>query len=151
MSALRVVAAVSSEETRSALYAQLRALGFVDFNGVLLELSDAVSICRNDAPDVLIVDMTGRELDAELFMQTISMDPDTPTTIFALHKSLDHDIIVQAVKHGAREFIQYPEEADKLDMALKKYLAVISRKSMMPEPKVREQEGLSRFFPPKAA
>lgn len=149
MQALKVVAAASSEETRSALYAQLRALPFVEFNGVLLELSDAAAICQQDAPDVLIVDLTGRELDAELFMKSISMDPDQPTTIFALHRSLDHAIIVQAVQHGAREFIQYPDEAEKLDIALKKYFAVISRKFSQSEAKAREPGRLISVFSAK--
>ncbi len=127
MQNLKVVAVASSEETRSALYGQLQGLGFIDFEGVLLELSDTAHKCQETNPDVIIVDMTGRELDAGLFMQTIGMNPEHPCTLFALHNKLDHQTIVDAVQSGAKEFVQYPDETEKLEQALRKYLSMINR------------------------
>ncbi len=135
MQNLKVVAVASSEETRSALYGQLQELGFIDFEGVLLELSDTAHQCQKVNPDVIIVDMTGRELDAGLFMQTIGMNPEHPCTLFALHNKLDHQTIVDAVQSGAKEFIQYPDETEKLEQALRKYLSMINRGSVSFESK----------------
>ncbi len=140
MQNLKVVAVASSEETRSALYSQLQGLDYIDFDGVVLELSDAAMKCQQAAPDIIVIDLTGRELDGGLFMQTISMNPDSPCTIFALHRTLDHQTILDAVKNGAKEFIQYPDEEEKLELALRKYLAMINRGKQEPsQPKEKGQ------------
>jgi pilus assembly protein CpaE len=127
MNTVKVVAVASSEETRIALYNQLQTLDFVEFNGVYIELSDAVRECQQVAPDVIIVDTTARELDAGLFMQAISMNPENPCVIFALHREMDISIFKEAIRQGAQEFIQYPEDTKSLEVALRKHLALMSR------------------------
>jgi pilus assembly protein CpaE len=127
MNNIKVVAVASSEETRIALYNQLQTLDFVEFNGVYIELSDAVRECQQVGPDVIIVDTTARELDAGLFMQAISMNPENPCVIFALHREMDINIFKEAIRQGAQEFIQYPEDAKSLTVALRKHLALMSR------------------------
>ncbi len=127
MKSLRVVAVASSEGTRVTLYNQLQPLDFVNFKGVYLELSDAVRECQDIAPDVIIVDTTGRELDAGLFMQAISMNPESPCTIFALHNEMDISIFKDMIRQGAKEFIHYPTDRDALELALRKHLAFLSR------------------------
>lgn len=125
MDSLKVVAVASSEESRKALYGQLQKIGFVEFDGVYIELSDAVRKCQEFSPDVIIVDLTGRELDAGLFIQAIGMNPENPCVIFALHREMDLDIFKEAVRQGAKEFIQYPEDPQSLDTALRKHLALL--------------------------
>jgi pilus assembly protein CpaE len=127
MNTVKVVAVASSEETRIALYNQLQALDFVEFNGVYIELSDAARECQQVGPDVIIVDTTARELDAGLFMQAISMNPENPCVMFALHREMDISIFKEAIRQGAQEFIQYPEDAKGLEVALRKHLALMSR------------------------
>ncbi len=127
MDSLKVVAVASSEETRKSLLNQLQQCGFVEFDGVYIELSDAVRKCQEFGPDVIIVDLTGRELDGGLFIQAIGMNPENPCVIFALHKEMDLDIFKEAVRQGANEFIQYPEDSQSLDTALKKHLSLLSR------------------------
>ncbi|HEY9746366.1 MAG TPA: AAA family ATPase, partial [Oculatellaceae cyanobacterium] len=127
MNTVKVVAVASSEETRIALYNQLQSLDFVEFNGVYIELSDTLRECQQVNPDVIIVETTGRELDAGLFMQAISMNPENPCVIFALNREMDINIFKEAIRQGALEFIQYPEDAKSLEVALRKHLALMSR------------------------
>lgn len=127
MNTFKVVAVASSEETRVALYNQLQTLDFVEFNGVYIELSDAVRECQEVGPDVIIVDTTARELDAGLFIQAISMNPENPCVIYALHREMDINIFKEAIRQGAKEFIQYPEDKQSLEVALRKHYALMSR------------------------
>ncbi|HEY9685744.1 MAG TPA: P-loop NTPase [Coleofasciculaceae cyanobacterium] len=127
MHTVKVVAVASSEETRVALYSQLQDLDFVEFNGVYIELSDAVRECQEVGPDIIIVDTTARELDAGLFIQAISMNPENPCVIYALHREMDINVFKEAIRQGAREFIQYPEDKKSLEVALRKHLALMSK------------------------
>jgi pilus assembly protein CpaE len=127
MNSIKVVAVASSEETRLSLYNQLQALDFVEFNGVYIELSDAVRECQEVGPDVILVDTTGRELDAGLFIQAIGMNPETPCVIFAMHREMDITIFKEAIRQGAKEFIQYPEDKKSLELALQKHFNYMSR------------------------
>lgn len=127
MNNVKVVAVASSEETRVSLYQQLQSLEFVDFNGVYIELSDAVRECQSVGPDIIIVDTTGRELDAGLFIQAIGMNPENPCVIFAMHREMDINVFKEAIRQGAKEFIQYPEDKAGLEVAIKKHMAFISR------------------------
>lgn len=127
MTTIKIVAVASSEETRVSLYNQLQTLDFVEFNGVYIELSDAVRECQEVAPDVIIVDTTGRELDAGLFIQAIGMNPENPCVIYALHREMDIHTFKEAIRQGAKEFIQYPEDKTNLEMALRKHQALMSR------------------------
>lgn len=129
MNSMKVVAVASSEETRLSLYNQLQALDFVEFNGVYIELSDAVRECQEVGPDVILVDTTGRELDAGLFIQAIGMNPETPCVIFAMHREMDIAVFKEAIRQGAKEFIQYPEDKQSLELALKKHFNYMSRMS----------------------
>ncbi len=127
MTTLKLVAVASSEETRVSLYAQLQTLDFIQFSGVYIELSDAVHACQDSGPDVIIVDTTGRELDAGLFIQAIGMNPENPCVIFALHRDMDIQTFKDAIRQGAKEFIQYPEDQANLEMALRKHHALMNR------------------------
>lgn len=127
MNTLKIVAVASSEETRVSLYTQLQGLDFVEFNGVYIELSDAVRECQSFGPDVIIVDTTARELDAGLFIQAIGMNPENPCVIYALHREMDINTFKEAIRQGAKEFIQYPEDKQSLEVALRKHLAFMSR------------------------
>jgi pilus assembly protein CpaE len=127
MHSIKIVAVASSEETRVTLYNQLQTLDFVEFNGVYIELSDAVRECQEIGPDVIIVDTTARELDAGLFIQAISMNPENPCVIYALHREMDINTFKEAIRQGAKEFIQYPEDKQSLEVALRKHLAFMSR------------------------
>lgn len=129
MNHIKVVAVASSEETRVSLYSQLQELSFIEFNGVYIELSDAVRECQTFGPDVIIVDTTGRELDAGLFIQAIGMNPENPCIIYALHREMDINIFKEAIRQGAKEFIQYPEDKKSLELALRKHFTFLSRVS----------------------
>lgn len=144
MKSLKVVAVASSEQTRSALYAQLQGLDFLDFNGVYIELSDAARECQAVGPDVIIVDTTGRELDAGLFIQAIGMNPENPCVIYALHKEMDINVFREAIKQGAREFIQYPEDKQALETALRKHLALVSKMVTQNKPQPTAEEALAQ-------
>jgi pilus assembly protein CpaE len=124
---LRLVAIASSEESRSCLYKQLQTLDYVTFDGVVLELSDAVQQCMKQPPDVILIDLTGREEDAFLFIGSMSMNPETPLVIFALHRDMKSDIVLEAVRSGAKEFIHYPQEPALLEAALRRHHTILSR------------------------
>jgi pilus assembly protein CpaE len=127
MEKLRIVAVTSSEETRSALQKQLSETEYVQFDGVCIELSEAVIQCQKRTPDIIIVELTGREVDAGLFMQAINMNIENPSIIIALHRKLEPELAFEAVRQGARDIVQFPDEAEKLTAALKKYLIILKR------------------------
>jgi pilus assembly protein CpaE len=127
MPKMKIVAVASSEETRLSLHTQLQGLDFIESFGVYLELSDAVRECQSVWPDVIIVDTTGRELDAGLFIQAIGMNPENPCVIYALHREMDVHHFREAIRQGAKEFIQYPEDKASLEVSLKKHYALMSR------------------------
>lgn len=127
MDSLKVVAVASSEQVRALLTSQLKELAFIHFQGVNIELADTVRQCQELGPDVIIVDMTDRELDAGLFIQAIGMNPENPCAIFAMHRDMDLKIFQEAVRQGAKEFIQYPEDKQALETALRKHLVMLSR------------------------
>lgn len=129
MQKLRVIAVASSEETRGQLQHQLASLDFVSFDGVVLELSDAQQLWQKQKPDLLIIDLTGRELDACLFIEVINYNVESKTVVFGLHKDLDPNIIVKAVSSGVKEYIQYPKEPTTLDAALIKHWKFIQKVS----------------------
>jgi pilus assembly protein CpaE len=121
MNPLKVIAVASSEETRAKLLKQLKQLTFIDFDGVVLELSDAQQLWQKQKPDLLIIDLTGRELDACLFIEVINYNVESKTVVFGLHRELDPNIIVKAVSSGVKEFIQYPHDPAALEVALEKH------------------------------
>ena len=129
MDVFKVVAVASSEETRQALLTQLQALDFVRFDGVYIELSDAARKCQELQPDVIVVDMTGRELDAGLFIGAIGMNPENPCVIFALHREMDIEIFKDAVSKGAKDFIHYPSDKQALETALRKHKLLMNKMS----------------------
>lgn len=121
MNPLKVIAVASSEDTRSKLLNQLTQFEFVEFDGVVLELSDAQQLWQKQKPDLLIIDLTGRELDACLFIEVINYNVESKTVVFGLHQELDPNIIVKAVSSGVKEFIQYPQDPNALEAALEKH------------------------------
>lgn len=121
MDSLKVIAVASSEEVRSKLLKQLQAFNFIEFEGVVLELSDAQQLWQKQKPDLLIIDLTGREIDACLFIEVINYNMESKTVVFGLHRELDPNIIVKAVSSGVKEFIQYPQDTAALDAALEKH------------------------------
>ena len=127
MDFLKVVAVASSEETRAALHAQLQGIDFIRFDGVYIELSDAVRKCQALQPDVIIVEMTGRELDTGLFIGAIGMNPENPCVILALHREMDLDTFKEAMSKGAKDFIQYPADKQALETALRKHRLFVSK------------------------
>lgn len=126
---LKVVAVAASPEIQAVLKKQLAELDFIHCNGVGLELSDAVRECHAIGPDVIIVDTTGNELEAGLFIQAIGMNPETPCVIYALHQQMEIGIFKDTIRKGATECIQYPDDRDGLEIALRKHLKLMSRVS----------------------
>lgn len=124
---LKLVVAAASDSTRQALLEQLKGLDFVSFQGVVTELSEAHKRIQAEQPDVILVEMTGREIDAALFIEAISTDPESPAVLFALHQEMDHRILLDTMRRGAKEFIQYPEDKSALETALRRYHNFLSR------------------------
>lgn len=118
---LRVVAVASSPDCQKALTQQLKALPFVQCTEVVLELADAQRLWEAQKPDLLIIDLTDRELDACLFIEVINFNVENKTTVFGLHRNLDPNIILKAVSSGVKEFVHYPNEQAALNAAIEKY------------------------------
>ena len=126
---LRVIAIASTIETQQQLSQQLSELAYVELlgEGVLLELGDATPLCHSQTPDVILVELTGRELDAGLFIQAMSMDPERPSVLFALHAKQSPDLMLQTMRNGAKEFVVYPNESQALTDGLHRMHSYISR------------------------
>lgn len=139
---LRVIAVASSEETRNRLTKQLAQYDFLSFDGVVLELSDAQTLWQHERPDLLIIDLTGRELDACLFIEVINFNVDNKTTVFGLHKELDPNIILKAVSSGVKEFIQYPNDTNALDTAIEKHAKLLMMRSEVVQETTNTDKGV---------
>ena len=118
---LRVIAVASSESIKESLSQQLSGLDYVICEEVVIDLADAQQLWEKEQPDLLIVDLTGREMDACLFIEVLHFNVENKTTVFGLHKELDPNIILKAVSSGVKEFIHYPKDQDALTTALSKY------------------------------
>jgi len=127
MNPLRVIAVAASEEVREQLTKQLQKFKFIQFEGVVLELADAQKLWQQHKPDLLIIDLTDRELDACLFIEVINYNVESKTLVFGLHREIDPNIIIKAVSSGVKEFIQYPKDFLALDNALEKHWNFIQK------------------------
>lgn len=127
MRKLKVITIASAEETRTGLHDHLQNSEMVEVNGVFLELSDAVMHCQEHKPDVIIIEFTNREVDAGLFVQNIKINPEFGCALVAIHRNPTQEITLDAFRSGAQEFITYPDELTKLDLALRNQYYVINR------------------------
>jgi pilus assembly protein CpaE len=149
---LHIVAVAGSEATRQALYQQLSALPFVMCDNFLLTFEEAATLCPEQKPDIILVDMTGRETDAGLFIEAMASKHDCPWSLFALHKEMDHRLILEAVRRGAKEFIHYPEDKSSLEESLKRHLQHLEKKlaaSLPKESSEKKQGKLVTLFSSK--
>lgn len=124
---LTVIATSLSTQTRRQLANQLEALAFVDCLGITEELAQAHALATQLPPDVLLVDLTNRELDAGLFIQTMSTDHQQPAVLFALHEAMDSTMLLQCARQGAKEFIAYPADPSELDAALQRLQQFVAK------------------------
>jgi pilus assembly protein CpaE len=117
-SKLSVIAVANSAAVQQQLQEQLALLPYVDFHGeILLEMATTVEWWQSKQPDVIIIDLTDREVDGNLFIEAITLNPTKPCAVFALHQQLDHQLILNAIRAGAKEFVQYPADASALNSA----------------------------------
>jgi pilus assembly protein CpaE len=142
MNPLKVIAVASSEEARIKLLKQLKGLDFISFDGVVLELSDAQQLWQKQKPDLLIIDLTGRELDACLFIEVINYNVESKTVVFGLHRELDPNIILKAVSSGVKEFIQYPQDPAALEAALEKHWKFMQKVAQSQKSGVEDDKGM---------
>lgn len=124
---LSVIATSLQASTRAALRKQLDSLPFVECFGIVDALGDAHALTVDQPPDVILVDLTGRELDGGLFIQTLSMDEQQPFVLFALHQAMDAGMILQCARQGAKEFIPYPADAVALSDSLRRLDTILAR------------------------
>jgi pilus assembly protein CpaE len=124
---LKVIATSLQATTRASLQKQLAALNFVECMGVVDPLAQAHALATTQAPDVILVDLTGRELDGGLFIQTLSLDDQQPFVLFALHQAMDAGMILQCARQGAKEFITYPADAEALADSLRRLSHILNR------------------------
>jgi pilus assembly protein CpaE len=129
----------------------LEGLPFIEFSEVYIDLSDAVRECQKAIPEIIIVELTDRELDAGLFMQAINMNIENPSTIITLHRKIDPSIAFEAIRQGAKEIFQYPDEFEKLEASLKKHLIILSRatKNAQPQAEVAKTGKVITLFSSK--
>jgi pilus assembly protein CpaE len=126
---LNVLASSLNPTVCATLQAQLAALAFVNTLGVVAELGEAHALASDHNPDVILVDLTDREVDAGLFIQAMSMESTQATVLFALHQAMDASLIVQCVRQGAKEFSAYPADKDALHDALQRLHQFIGKLS----------------------
>lgn len=145
MNPLRVIAVAASAETQAMLQQQLARFPFITCDEVVLELADAQQLWVKQKPDLLIIDLTGRELDACLFIEVINYNVESKTIVFGLHRELDPNIIVKAVSSGVKEFIQYPQDPAALEAALEKHWGFIQKVAQTQ--KSASESNLGRIVP----
>lgn len=130
---LRVLAVAQLPQVAQALTQTLQAMACVGQLTLVSELSEAhqwvTQTPADQAADAILVDLTGREYDGQLFIQAMSMDYNQPYVLFALHQQLDSAMILESVRHGAREFLQFPQDNAGLEKAMHKLHHFINRLS----------------------
>ncbi len=103
---------IAADDTANELKAQLGELNFVDIAGCASNTTSPPMMI-----DVVLVDMGE---DANKGQEIISkLDALNPAPmIVALHEDMDAEIILSAIRSGADEFVQYPQDSGSIERIL---------------------------------
>jgi pilus assembly protein CpaE len=151
---LHILAVSPNSDTCLALKKQVGGSLIVGKLQVVNQLADAQEYFNKNKPNLLIVDLTGQEEDATLFIETINykLSTNSKVVVFGIHSELNPAVIIKAVSSGVKEFIQYPGDLAALDKALEKHHQQLQKIELEShhEDEAEEQEAqVISFFSPK--
>src|SRR5262249_7172969 len=102
-----------------ALGDRLRAQGFQVT--VAERGTDALRLCRDEAPAIVLLDLVLPELDGMVVLETIRREvPDVVVVVITGHGTIAR--AVEAMKKGAYDFVTKPVDARHLEIVLGKAL-----------------------------
>lgn len=115
---IRVVIADDHKVVRVGLEQLLRTFDDVEFLGAGVGGEEAVALCEQHRPDVLLLDLSMPDLDGiEVTARLREVAPDTRVVVFTSFS--DRDRIVQALDAGAVGYLLKDAEPDELHAAVR--------------------------------
>ncbi len=118
MAEARILVAEGNELAASALEEQLRSLGY-GIVGIARTGTDAVRMCREHRPDLLIIDMQLPELGSDWTREVAA----TSTPVVMLTTNSDTEGVRQAEQAGALAYLVKPVNPEELPPAIDVALA----------------------------
>ncbi len=116
----RVLVAEDDKTMASLLLRQLDELGY-EVVGTVTDGQAAVDACRQDLPDLALLDIEMPGLDGLTAAREINTDPGTPVIILTAHD--DPQFVHQAIQEGVIQYLLKPVTAPGLNAAIQTALA----------------------------
>ena len=106
-SKLSVIIIDSDENSRKLLKTRFTKTQKVEIAGVASDLSKGYALVKKTNPNIVVLDISNREIEALKLAKKITQNyPDT--TIFVTASEGKSEMIIKAMRAGAREFLYKP-------------------------------------------
>ncbi|MBI4858801.1 MAG: response regulator [Candidatus Riflebacteria bacterium] len=123
MQKLRICIAEDSKVVRAAIQSLLTNSGYFELVGAAQDGREALDICKDSKPQVVLLDVSMPGMDGiEAARQITAICPDS--VVIMLSSQDDMDVIREALKAGARDFIRKPVHGPEL---IQKILSIYAR------------------------
>ena len=118
MPKIKVILADSSTFTRIILANALETLGF-EVVAVAKDGREALDKCTHCKPDIALIDLALEGIDGIAVVRAITThDPSVAVALLIPEGMDDPDVIVEAVRAGARSYIKKPTSGEEVERRL---------------------------------
>ena len=124
---LRVMAFTQRPSLSKALQQQLTDLDWVNWLGVQANLATLTPAIEKKKVDVVLLDWQQAEEPVLDWLKEHALKPDCNFVAILLHQNEPAERLMQAVRFGAREVIDYPACAELLELALLRLNSLLER------------------------
>lgn len=147
MNRLSICIAEDSKVVRSAIQSLLTKSGYFELVGAASNGREALMMCKDTKPQVALLDVSMPEMNGiEAARQICAISPETVIIMLSSHD--DMEVIREALKAGARDFIRKPVHGPEL---VQKILTIYNREgSRRPSTSDTGRRKILGFLGPKA-
>jgi pilus assembly protein CpaE len=123
MQSLNILVVSASQETIENLTKEFSSFQNLEYRCIDFDSKKAKSIFDSQTLDIIIVDVMKQQKNGLQFIDELyDADPDNLCPIYLLYnKPLETQIMLNAMQHGVREFVQFSKDPQALGTALKKH------------------------------
>lgn len=115
----------SNEKTRSEIMELLESVNYIEVIGDFDNLLVGYDFIIQEKPQLVLIDLAeNTDLALELIEKIASINKNT--IIFACSEKVNTDVVIKAMRAGAREFLTKPILLDDLNSALRKARSILS-------------------------
>jgi pilus assembly protein CpaE len=126
---LKLVAQSLTDETAKNLRLELAGMEWIQFLDHSESLEGLTDHLEKHQPDVVLLDWTEQELATCEWLAEHALNPNASFVAFVLHQNDSPSRLMDAVRYGAREIINYPEDKDSLELGLMRLYSLLCRVS----------------------